>query len=147
MIVKTLHFDHVEIADEEVLSFSEGIYAFEDIKEFVILKQDDDEGPIFWLQAIKDENLCFLIMDPRIVIDDYKPDIPEEILKKLEVTSEDYLRYFVIAVTPKNLNDTTVNLKSPIIINSENNVAMQVILDNNDYSIRHRVFEQSGKVD
>lgn len=148
MIFKTRSFGYVEIDDAEIISFPEGIYAFESIKEFTILKQNDDEdSPIMFLQSIQDENLSFVILNPKIIVPDYQANVPESILKKLEVCDVDDLCFFVIAIVPKNINDMTVNLKSPIVINSAKNIAMQVILENSDYPIRQRVFELIGKVD
>jgi flagellar assembly factor FliW len=148
MIFNTSSFGYVEIEDTEIINFPEGIYAFGNVKEFAILKQnEDEESPIMWLQAIKDEHLSFVVINPSLFIEDYHPNISEDVFKKLGVINLEDLRYFVIAIVPKNINDMTVNLKSPIIVNSVKNIAMQVILDNSDYPIRYRVFEKSGKVD
>ena len=40
----------------------------------------------------------------------------------------------------RQIKDSVVNMKSPIVINPENNLAKQVILENTDYPIRHNLF-------
>ena len=41
---------------------------------------------------------------------------------------------------PEKVEEMTVNLKAPIIINNTNNKAIQVICDNSDYEIKHKVY-------
>jgi flagellar assembly factor FliW len=41
------------------------------------------------------------------------------------------------------MQNTVINLKSPIAIHPENNSAKQVILENNDYPIRYHLFGET----
>ena len=82
-------------------------------------------------------------LDPLSVVDEYKPDIPESLFEELGAKSIEMLRLFVIAVVPKDIKDMTVNLKSPIVVNIENNTAAQVVLENPEYPVRHFVFKRS----
>jgi len=39
----------------------------------------------------------------------------------------------------------TANLKGPIVINAKKNIAMQVILDKEDYKTKHYILEEMQK--
>lgn len=141
MIIETREFGYVEINENDIIHFPNGIYGFEDIKEYVILQRNEDKDcPIMWMQAINDIHIRFVVFNPLFVVDKYEPEITDDILKMLNVSCKDMLRFYVIAVVPKDIKDITVNLKSPIVVNSENNQAVQVILENSEYAVRHFLF-------
>ena len=51
--------------------------------------------------------------------------------------------YYVLCVVKNPVSDSTVNLKCPVAINPETRVAYQVILDTEDYEMRHPLAEFS----
>ena len=69
MTVKT-RFGEMEINENDIIKFPNGIYGFEDTKEYVILKMEKD-SPFIWMQSIKDDDLAFVLIDPRIFTNDY----------------------------------------------------------------------------
>jgi len=75
-----------------------------------------------------------------MILEDYAPDFPQEAFKKLRASSLEELSLFVIAVIPQDFRASTVNLKSPVVINFKERLGMQVILGNRDYSVRFRLF-------
>ena len=81
-------------------------------------------------------------MAPHNVCDNYTPEIDMEIINKLEIVHDDDALLLCVVVIPKDIKKTTVNLRAPLVINTVNNKAAQVVLDNNNYAIRHLVFEQ-----
>jgi flagellar assembly factor FliW len=143
MIVETTEFGLIEIDEDDIIHFPEGICGLEDIKNYVFLEKNEIDVPIVWMQAINNKHIRFVVFDPMFIVDKYQPVISDEILKKLNASSLDEIRYYVIAVVPKNIKDMTVNLKSPIVINPESKIAYQVILENPEYNVRHFVFGDS----
>jgi flagellar assembly factor FliW len=146
MIINTREFGHIEIDEKDIIHFPFGLYSFEDVKDYVILKNDEEESPVLWLQATHDVYPSFVILDSNFVVDEYDPKITDENLNQLGASSLNELRFFVIAVVADDIKDMTVNLKSPIVLNIEKNIAIQVILENPEYSVRHYIFEQDGMV-
>ena len=53
-------------------------------------------------------------------------------------------QYLVLAVVPEEYKDTTVNLKSPIMINTEKMLAVQTIAAEN-YPIKFPIFKKEGE--
>ena len=122
------------------ISFPFGLPAFEDVREFVLIA-NEDEAPFIWLQAISTTTLAFITVDPFIVCKDYLPDIPDEDARSLGIETPDDA-FILSIVNMKNQENTgiTANLVSPIVINWRNLQGKQVIIRNyQDYSVRHLI--------
>ena len=134
MIIETRDFGKMDISEEGILEFKLPILGFEDQKQFVILYDDEMGDSLAWLQSVTDKNTCFIIIDPTILVSDYRPNLPEDALKKIDVSLDD-VALRCLMVVPSDITAATVNLKSPLIINPAKKLAAQVVLDA-DYPIR-----------
>ena len=141
MLIHTKDYDFVTVNDEDIIEFPEGVYAFENSKQFVVLNTNSKAG-IMQLQCAQAQTPRFIILDPFMFLEDYAPIVPEETMKKLKASSLEDLSIFVIAVIPENISAATVNLKSPVIIHFKERLGMQVMLENTDYPVRFRLFDQ-----
>ncbi len=142
MKINTKDFGKVEIEKDEILYFPHGLFAFEEVTQFVFIEKDDCKQK--WLQAIEGEDPRFIIFDPADIVEGYQPVLPPETLKELELGSSDPFSVYVIAVIPQNIKEMTVNLKSPVVINPQKRLGAQVILDKANYPIRYHVFRKDG---
>ena len=70
--------------------------------------------------------------------------VMQDVLILLQAVPEDDLDCWVLMVIGETFRDSTVNLKSPVIINHKTNLAVQVILDQ-DYPIRQAIFGQGER--
>lgn len=141
MTIATRDFGSVEVDEQAVLEFRAPIFGFDELTKYALLS-DEETGPgILWLQALEDAEVCFILLDPAELGIDYMPRLPDDARKLLDLEGPASLR--VVAVVPQDFKDTTVNLKSPIVINDQKRLAAQVILDE-DYPIRMHVFAEEG---
>ncbi len=139
MTITTRDFGVIELDEKEQLEFKAPILGFEDMKKYVLFS-DDEAGPgLLWLQSVEDSQVCFILLDPQEIGLQYTPEIGEDMMELLSLQSQPLVR--VVAVVPEDFRDTTVNLKSPVIINPENKWAAQVVLDA-DYPIRLPLFDK-----
>ncbi len=137
MTILTRDFGEMELDEKAVVEFRAPVLGFEGLRRFVILS-DDEAGPgLMWLQSLERPEVCFILLDPEEIGLQYAPEISREDAKLLELEDAPVVR--VVAVVPPNFKDTTVNLKSPILINPSRHWGAQVILDA-DYPIRMRLF-------
>lgn len=139
--ISTKDYGIIETEEDQIISFPEGIFAFEDIKEFVFVNM---EG-ITMMQSVKSESPRFIVFDTAELIEDYDKNITPDVLKKLKADTIDDLTFYVIAVIPNNMRDMTVNLISPVVVNFEKRIGMQAVLENKEYTVRHRVFEDEER--
>ncbi len=143
MIIKTRDFGEQEIAEDKIISFPEGLYAFEEERRFILLSPLGEDVYPAWLQSVDNENLCFIVFDPQKIVSDYSVTAEEESLRAAELTADCGVRYLSLAVVPEEYKDTTVNLKSPILVNTEKMLAVQAIAAEN-YPIKFPIFKKEG---
>ncbi|MHC1695465.1 MAG: flagellar assembly protein FliW [Eubacteriales bacterium] len=141
MQIDTKDYGTIDINQTDIIQFSQGLYGFEQNKSYVVLGQDG-EG-IMQLQSVEEINPRMIILDPFIFIKDYNPVLPKEVYSQLEAGQREELCIFVIAVIPDNYKNITVNLKSPVVINFDKRLGVQVILEEN-YSMRYKPFSPDG---
>lgn len=142
MLIDTKFFDKINVDNKKIIVFKQPILGFEDVKKYVLLTQKDKESPFYYLQAMKQKDLCFVIVDPTDFLDKYSPIIPKPVLKSLKLeNTRDALLYTITVVPPDPLEIRT-NLKAPIVINPNENVAAQVVLDDNRLTTRYYIMKE-----
>ena len=132
MLYKTRDFGEVEVSEAEVYHFTQPLFGFEEYVDFIILHDKEIGENIIWLQSVKEPELCFILMDPSGMSDTFLPELPSGSEKLL---GEGDCLCWVVAVVPQNFKDTSVNLKSPVFINTETHLAAQIMLEK-DYPVR-----------
>ncbi len=129
----------VEYSEEEVLNFNEGILGFSQLKKYIYINSPDPEFAFGWLQNLEDPDLSFVVTNPFQFTADYDFDLSESVVEKLEIESAQDITVLSIVLIPDNPQETTINLKSPVIINNANRQAKQVILEE-EYALKFKIF-------
>ena len=137
MIYKTRDFGEREIPDSKVIIFKQPVFGFDDYKRYTLIFDEEIGEQIVWLQSLEEPGLCFLLFNPSQYEDFYRPEITEENEKLLG--TGDYACWTVLSLKD-DFEASTVNLKSPVIINTTTGVAAQIILEQ-DYPVRHPIME------
>ncbi|MDD7056746.1 MAG: flagellar assembly protein FliW [Selenomonadaceae bacterium] len=136
----TLRFGPIEVEDEKVIRFPEGIPAFEQEHEFVIIPYDE-ESPYVFLQSLKTPDLAFLMTMPFIFFPDYEFELDDENQQKLGLErQEDMLLYVLLTIPQGRVQDMTANLVAPLVINVANQQGRQLVLEHSPYQTKHRLF-------
>lgn len=144
MLVKTKYFGENDLAEEKILTFENGIMGFEDYKKYAILfdsEKGENKGAISWLQSLDEEMLAIPIIDPLVIKEDYNPIVEEELLKPLGQLTEENMAMLVTMTIPADLEEMTVNLRAPLIINLDTKKGCQVIVENKDYEIKYKIYD------
>lgn len=145
MQLNTKYFGTISYLEKEIIHFPEGLFGFEEFTDFLPISFQESNDAMISLQSIKDEQLAFILMNPFYLLETYNPILPPADLKMLDFSVTEELSYYVICVVKEAANESTVNLKCPIIVNSTNRLARQVILDSSNYTFRHKLADLSKK--
>lgn len=139
MKIETRYFGEIDIQEEKIIRFEQGIFGFEDYKEYTVLYDiESEEEPLFsWLQSTTEKGLAFPIVNPFRIREDYNPVVEDAILNGLGEYKDEDLAIFLLATVPGDVRKASVNMKAPLIVNTNNRKGMQVIVENEDYEIRH----------
>jgi len=139
MKINTTRFGEINLTDEKIINFPYGIIGFESNTRFAIIDLQE-KSTMKWLQSVSDPSLAFVISDPWYFFKDYNPGIKDEEIKDLKVDKKDEVILLAIVSVPSDISKTSLNLLSPIIINSTKLLGKQVILYNSDYGTKHYIF-------
>ena len=140
MKVETKHFGEIEVSEDQILDFIGGVPGFDGNRYVLLNSSNDENSPFVWLQSLDDTNIALVLLNTFMLYPTYAPDVNDEFLGVLEFENREDLTVFSVMVIPEKMEDMTVNLKAPIIINNKNRKAIQVICDNSDYEIKHKVY-------
>jgi len=132
MRIQTKYFGAVELAEEDVLFFPDGLFGFEEEKKFVLLPFSGEDDCLLCLQSVQTPLLAFATLNPFFFWSDYRPCPTPEDLERLEVKQSESLCYYAMCVVRDPLVNTTVNLRCPVAINPDTRQARQVMLDSYD---------------
>ena len=149
MLVKTRFFGEVDIEDEKILTFDNGIMGFEDMKRWTLIYdiEKGSEGPISWFQSLDMAELALPVINPYTVIAVYEPVVEDELLKPLgEFKDEELVTFLTITIPSEDPSKTTANFRAPILINPVNRKGIQVIVNNEDYPIKFSIYESVQKM-
>lgn len=140
MEINTTLFGKVDIEEEKILSFENGIMGFEECKHFTLIYDSENRSAISWLQAVEEPGLAFPVIDPQVVNETYDPMVDYDYLSSLGEFTADNRFVLAIMTVPENLEDMSVNLKAPIVINTDTKKGCQVIVDD-DFEVHYPVYE------
>lgn len=143
MEAETRLFGEVDIADDKIITLEQGMIGFPDLIHFALIFDEEKEektNSIMWLQSMDDGDIAFPVMMPHIVKEDYKPNVNEELIEPLGELTDDNTYILVTVTVPRKVEDFSVNLKAPIVINSDTNKGAQIIVED-DYPVKYRVYE------
>ena len=142
MKAATRLFGEIEIDESKIITFEDGIIGFPDMKKFTLIFDEEKEGrpSISWLQSMDEPEIAFPVMDPLFVCETYNPSVEDELLKNLGTIKEDNLYLLVTVTVPQNIKEIAVNLKAPIVINTDTRKASQIIVED-DLPVRYRIYE------
>lgn len=143
MLIQTKHFGETEIDDQRIIHFQEGIFGFEDQKDFVVLYESEVEGnPFCWLQSITTPYVCLPMIDPLVWFPQYQPELEDDEILKLGELDPNAISVYTVVVVPENLEKMTTNLRAPIVINIETKKGAQIVTVEDHYQIRENLYER-----
>ena len=116
-----------------MITFPQGILGFPGITRYCLLQPGDD-ACFFWLQAIDDANLAFVVTDPAFFEKDYSVPIRQEQMESLGLDSLADAQVFIIV--NKIDDQLTGNFQGPLVINTVSKTAEQMVLAEKRWSTR-----------
>ncbi|MCL1804914.1 MAG: flagellar assembly protein FliW [Clostridiales bacterium] len=133
MKYQTRDFGEIEVETRQMLNFRQPVFGFDDYTRYAVLHDPDAGEDVAWLQSLEEPDLCFVLVSARVLSAAYEPGLPPELDK---VIGEGEHECWLIAVIHEEFQKSTINLKSPVLINWKTGFGAQVILEG-DYPVRH----------
>jgi len=145
MLFDTKYFGRIDCPEEDKLHFPEGLFGFEEEKEFFLLPFEGSEDTLLCFQSAVTPGLAFVAVNPFSLKPDYAPVLSPGELKALGVERSEELCFYTLCVVRSPVGDSTVNLRCPVAINDRTRQAVQVILEEGAYHMHHLLSEFGRK--
>ncbi|WP_409290521.1 flagellar assembly protein FliW [Peribacillus sp. SCS-37] len=133
MIIQTKYHDKLDVAEQEVLAFQEGIPGFNEEKEFIILPLSEE---IQVLQSVKTRDVAFVLVIPFLTEPSYEFTLDDAAIEQLQIEKPEDAEVYSIMSVKEPFQSSTINLAAPVVVNRTKRLGKQVILNDSAYSIR-----------
>lgn len=143
MKANTRMFGAIDIADDKIIKMEKGMIGFPNLTNFALIFDEEKKDKAFrimWLQSMDDGDVAFPVTDPIYIKEDYAPSVNDEIIAPLGEIHADNTYLLVTVTVPKQIEDFSVNLKAPIVINTDTNRGAQVITED-DYPVKFKIYD------
>lgn len=127
--IYTTQFGVLDILPEQVIVFGEGMLGFPELREFVLIAEEQS-APLSWLVSVEDPTIGFPLISPWLVHEEY------DLRGQFDASRHSA---HVVVTLGSSADNMTVNLKAPIIVDAENQTGKQLILVTEKYSTEFRV--------
>lgn len=141
----TKYFGKVNYNPEDILHAPAGLFGFETQTKFLLIHFKENDNALLCLQCLEDEDLAFVVTSPFTIIPDYQPELSADDIKALGLTDDSDVTFYAICVIHEKLDDSTVNLRCPLVINHATRAMRQVILDDVSLSFKQPLQAKTGK--
>jgi flagellar assembly factor FliW len=141
--IHTTRFGDLEVNPLDIVTLPEGILGFDSLKKFFIVDPSDDTM-ILWLQSTERAEIAFPILEPKVFKPDYKVRLSASELRSLKLDSvakKETLVYCILTI-PGDVTSMTANLKAPVVINTAVQMGRQVVLQENEYSVKFSIYKE-----
>lgn len=139
--VNTTRFGELQVNQEDIINFSEGVLGFENLKKFFVV-DPGDSTLILWLQSTEDEKIAFPIIEPKIFKPDYVAKLLPADMNSVKLENLTDAKIYSILTIPSNITEMSANLKAPIVINNTKNIAKQIVLQDNKLSVKFEMYKE-----
>ena len=142
MMIETSRFGRLEVDEQRLITFPEGILGFPNNLVYALVQTGEDSG-FYWLQAVDRPELAFVVCDPRLFVADFRVPIRREEVNSLGLEEPAGAQVFVIVNKVDDL--LTGNLQGPLVINVDTREGKQFVLSDKRYSTRHPLMRIPSK--
>lgn len=141
MQANTRLFGAIDIPDDKIIVLENGMIGLPEMKHFALIFDEEKEsGKIKWFQSMDDPETAFPVMDPMEIKADYNPTINDDILKPLGELNDDNTFILTTLTVPKDVEKMSLNLKAPIVINTETRKGAQIIVED-DFPVKYMIYD------
>ena len=139
---------------DAIYYFTQGIPGFETNREFRLVEEED--VPLAQLISVEDERIGFILMRPGVLFPNYRVEVDaenEEVLKLNKAMNETGSSstlpgekpkvhveiWAIVTLNRQDISQSTLNLRAPIILNTDHKLGVQLILSDDRYFARQPI--------
>ena len=125
----------VDVSDDRVLHFEEGIPGFPGSKRFALVNVAEDSA-FQLLQSLDEPGVSMIVTVPWLFFPDYAPELSELERTELELEGKEDAVIFSAVTLDAEQSAIYLNLLGPFVVNSRTRRGRQVVLSDSGYPVR-----------
>ena len=128
-------FGEFETNRESLLEFPSGLPAFEQCRHFVLI-ESPSLAPFQCLHAVDGPPASFLVINPKLVLADYRCKLSPADRERFQVAADTPLVWLAVVLLKED-GEAFANLRAPVVINPARMVGYQVMPHDSLYPTRY----------
>ncbi|MFA1821345.1 flagellar assembly protein FliW [Virgibacillus oceani] len=135
MRIQTKYLGEAKIKSANIITFAAGIPGFNEETEFVLMDIPGNAG-FQILQSVTSVNVAFIVTNPHQIYPKYTFELDDNMLETLQIKNEKEVVVLTIVTIKDPFQESTLNLKAPIIINPVSKKGKQYIINHDEYETK-----------
>src|SRR6266508_2849570 len=140
MMINSTRFGKFEVGDDAVLTFPDGVPGLPG-EQYVLVARDEN-SPFYWLHSVEHANVALPVTNPWLFFPEYDVRVPDDEARRVELDAPENAQILCVVRATERLEDFTVNLAGPIVVNTTGKLGRQILNDTGGYSVRHPLFSE-----
>lgn len=137
MKLGTKYGGEIIIDHSHMIQFPAGIPGFEEEKEFVLMDMSHVGNVAFQaLQSIHTPSLAFIVIDPYMLTSAYEFTLDDATIERMAIKHIEDVIVRVIVTVKSPFEQSSLNLKAPIVINTREKQGKQCIIETDEYATK-----------
>lgn len=145
MMITTTRFGEIEVPEECIIEFANGLPGFQAETKFALFPYEP-ESAFSIMQSITNPDLTFLLADPYRFYNDYAFELDDQMAVEWGFAADNPPLVYTVATIKDSLEQMTVNLLAPIVVNWSRRIGAQLIIENKNYSVQQLLFPEGLKM-
>ena len=143
LLLENTRFGTITYAPGDVLRFPQGLIGFDSCSRFLLVSTSEN-GTFQWLQSLDVPSLAFLVTRPQQYVATYEPKVKSFFSAPAKVDPSKRLVLTTVSIPKGRPEEMSINLAGPIVIDLHAKLGRQIILEDEAYTTRHRVFAKAS---
>lgn len=144
MVIESTRFGALEIDEASVLELPDGLIGLPGTAYALIAT--GIASPFNWLHSAEHADLALPVTNPWLFFPEYEVRVPDEDARRLDLDDPTAAEILCVVRAAPKLEEFTINLAAPIVVNTVEQCARQIINDVHGYSVAERLLS-AGQVD
>ncbi|REB08860.1 flagellar assembly protein FliW [Sporosarcina sp. BI001-red] len=144
MTIQTKFHGELDIQGIPQWTFPNGLPGLEQEKTFVLLPIEGN-NTFQVMQSTKTPIIGLIVSNPYPLVPNYSFEIDDPTIELLGIESQEELMVLAIMSLKLPFKSSSLNLQGPLIFNTNNHKAKQMILNDTTYNLRHPIGELAEK--
>jgi flagellar assembly factor FliW len=140
MQIESTRFGVLDVRDDTVITFPDGLIGLPG-KRYALVAQSE-RTPFYWLHSADHPDVAVPVTMPWLFFSDYEVRVPDEDAAQLRLSDPGSAEIFCVVRAAQSLEDFTINLAGPVIVNAEAQLGRQIINDAGGYAVRQPLFSE-----